>query len=262
MLRTTFVSWGAAAAAGLVLPKWAIKEVGMMGSHAWRMHFTETVLDGVVTRSAWHDLPLYPSVDKSIITFVCEIPQKTRAKLELLKEEPHNPIAQDVLKKEGRPLRFFSYGDIPFNYGFTPRTWENPTLQDEQTRCVGDGDPIDVVELSPVPLAVGSIRAVRILGLLGLIDQGETDWKVITEAVGAGEAVTYGHLSNVPQELKSTIVRWFREYKTTDGKKPNEFAFGGGLRGAEDALHVIEMGSSQYADLLSGVVHNPGYWLP
>lgn len=97
--------------------------------------------------------------------------------------------------------------------------------------------------------------------MLGLIDEGETDWKVITEAIGPDATGTYGSLNNVPQELKATIVKWFREYKTADGKKPNEFVFGGELRNADDALRVIEGGSRQYTGLIAGTVRNPGYWL-
>ncbi|KEG12017.1 putative inorganic pyrophosphatase [Trypanosoma grayi] len=180
--------------------------------------------------------------------------------MELLKEEPYNPIAQDVYAKEGKPLRFFTYGDIPFNYGFAPRTWEDPSTVDAETRCCGDGDPIDVVQVSKSPAAIGTIQAVRVLGVLGLIDEGETDWKVITEVLQP-EGDMYGSLKNVPLELKNTIVEWFRDYKTTDGKKRNELAYRGEIRGVEDAMCVIDACSHQYAGLVAGTVSNPGYWL-
>ncbi|CBH09953.1 inorganic pyrophosphatase, putative [Trypanosoma brucei gambiense DAL972] len=260
-MRPTSIMFKGMTGAGIILPAWALQEVGAAGTRAWRMYFTSSEAGSVARRSAWHDLPLHPSPDASVITFVCEIPRRTRAKLELVKEEPHNPIAQDTLKKEGNALRFFKYGDVPFNYGFAPQTWEDPSVVDQLTTCGGDGDPIDIVELSSNPFAVGSVRAVRVLGLLGLIDEGETDWKVITEAIGPDATGTYGSLNNVPQELKATIVKWFREYKTADGKKPNEFVFGGELRNADDALRVIEGGSRQYTGLIAGTVRNPGYWL-
>ncbi|EAN95057.1 putative inorganic pyrophosphatase [Trypanosoma cruzi] len=261
-----------AAGLSLALPRWRRQEVGAPSTHAWRMFFTsdsvpvteartEAAMPATGMRSAWHDLSLHPAADRSIVTFVCEIPKGTRAKVELQKEEPHNPFAQDVhKKKEGKPLRFYTYGDIPFNYGFAPQTWEDPLLVDADTKCTGDGDPIDIVEVSNSPLPMGSIWAVRVLGVLGLIDEGETDWKIIAETLRP-EGKMYESLEKIPQELRDTIVQWMRDYKTTDGKKRNELAFNGELRGAEEALHVIRACSRQYATLIDGNAQNPGYWL-
>lgn len=57
------------------------------------------------------------------MNFVNEIPKGTRAKMECNPNEPFNPLMQDI--KNGK-LRDFTYGDIPFNYGFIPQTWESP----------------------------------------------------------------------------------------------------------------------------------------
>ncbi|RNF20998.1 putative inorganic pyrophosphatase [Trypanosoma conorhini] len=261
------------AGAGIALPSWKPQEFGAQGTHAWRMFFISdsaaevaklagATAPAAAMRSAWHDLALHPAADPSIVTFVCEIPKGTRAKIELKPEEPHNPLAQDVAKKqEGQPLRFYTYGDIPFNYGFAPQTWEDPLLVDAVTKCAGDGDPIDVVEVSNSPLPRGSIRAVRVLGVLGLIDEAETDWKIIAETLRPDGGGMYGSLQKVPQELKSIIFRWMRDYKTTDGKKRNEFVFNGEIRGVDEALDVISACSNQYGSLLDGTVENPGYWL-
>jgi len=48
-------------------------------------------------------------------------PKFTRRKFEVATKEPGNPIKQD--EKNGKP-RVFSKGDIFFNYGCFPRTWE------------------------------------------------------------------------------------------------------------------------------------------
>ncbi|ORC93390.1 putative inorganic pyrophosphatase [Trypanosoma theileri] len=278
MLCRTRVAW-LVATSGVTLPKWVTREEGTVGTHTWRMFFecqnnnnnnnndinkinknNNITTTATMRPSAWHDLALHPCSDSAIITFVCEIPKGTRAKMELMKEEVHNPLAQDVhRKKPGKPLRFFTYGDIPFNYGFAPRTWEDPTELDADTRCHGDGDPIDVVHLGGRPAVTGAVQAVRVLGVLGLIDEGETDWKIIVEPYGDPHA--YGSLANVPQELREGIVKWFREYKTTDGKGRNELTHGGEIRGVEDAMHVIGVCARQYENLISGTTKNPGYWL-
>lgn len=51
---------------------------------------------------------------------------------------------------------------------------------DEDTGYNGDGDPLDVVEIGETSLEFGSITPVKILGCLALIDEDETDWKIIT----------------------------------------------------------------------------------
>ena len=77
---------------------------------------------------SWHDLPLFesdPNTQKPTgsLNFVCEIPKWTRKKFELATKEALNPIKQD--EKKGQ-LRSFKKGDIYFNYGCFPRTWEDP----------------------------------------------------------------------------------------------------------------------------------------
>ncbi|GET85595.1 inorganic pyrophosphatase, putative [Leishmania tarentolae] len=249
------------AASAVTLPVYSTMEKGCAGSKTWRMFYKDGTTDATV--SAWHDLPLYAdaSADPLILTCVTEIPKGTRAKLELSKEEAHNPIKQDIFKsKEGHPLRYFSYGDMPFNYGFLPRTWEDPVHVDPNTKCIGDGDPVDVVHLG-APHRVGAYGPVRVLGVLGLIDEGETDWKIIVESVSAVAGEGYGTLSKVPHELQAMIIDWFENYKVPDGKKKNDFAFNKEIKDAETALSIVAQCASQYNALTEGKSTNPGYWL-
>ncbi|AIN95321.2 inorganic pyrophosphatase, putative [Leishmania panamensis] len=250
-----------AAASTAALPVYNTTEDGPADSKVWRLFFKDGLTDAVV--SAWHGLPLYPgtAADPRVFTYVAEIPKGTRAKLELSKEEPHNPIKQDIFKsKEGQPLRYFRYGNMPFNYGFLPCTWEDPMHIDPHTKCIGDGDPVDVVHLGP-PHRVGTYEPVRILGVLGLIDQGETDWKIIVESASVTAGEGYGTLAKVPQELQATIIDWFENYKVPDGKKKNEFAFSKEIKDAEMALSIVAQCASQYDALMKGKCANPGYWL-
>jgi inorganic pyrophosphatase len=99
----------------------------------------------------------------------------TRGKMEIATKEEFNPIKQDVKKGE---LRYFKLGDIPFNYGCLPQTWEDPAFAHPDTRLGGDNDPIDAVEIGPA-IACGVIAPVKVLGVLAMIDEGETDWKVL-----------------------------------------------------------------------------------
>jgi inorganic pyrophosphatase len=83
--------------------------------------------------------------------------------------------------KKGKPRL---YGlKTKFNYGCFPQTWENPWRHSKRIAAVGDGDPLDAVELGWLgggtgPLQIGTVASVRVLGCLALIDEGEVDWKV------------------------------------------------------------------------------------
>ena len=50
---------------------------------------------------------------------------------------------------------------------------------DTHTNCKGDGDPIDVCEIGSKVHQRGAIIRVKILGTLAMIDEGETDWKIL-----------------------------------------------------------------------------------
>src|SRR4051812_15481463 len=74
--------------------------------------------------SPWHDVPLYrlgSGKEGQLFNFICEIPKWTRAKFEVATGEPYNPIKQDT--KNGQ-LRYYKHGDMMFNYGCFPQTWE------------------------------------------------------------------------------------------------------------------------------------------
>jgi inorganic pyrophosphatase len=99
-------------------------------------------------RSLWHDLPLFDldaaGKPTGALNFVCEIPKWTRKKFEIATKEPLNPIKQDEKKGE---LRVFKKGDIYFNYGCFPRTWEDPEYLHPDVGVGGDNDPLDVCEI-------------------------------------------------------------------------------------------------------------------
>ncbi len=85
------------------------------------------------------------------------------------------------------------------------------------------------------------------LGALALLDEGETDWKVIAidasdpraahigcmllslPIVVAASFFIFGLLAAVKDipETVHAIRTWFRDYKIPDGKPPNKFAFNG-----------------------------------
>lgn len=49
----------------------------------------------------------------------------------------------------------------------------------EETNAKGDNDPIDVIEIGEAVGKQGEIKQVKVLGIMAMLDEGETDWKVL-----------------------------------------------------------------------------------
>jgi inorganic pyrophosphatase len=212
--------------------------------------------------SPWHDVELYPSGAGGIVNMVVEISSGMKPKLEMSKKLPNNPIVQDIVKKTGAP-RSFTYGPIPFNYGFLPQTLEHPQLKDPWTQLLGDGDPVDVVDVTAVrPLAVGAVLSVRVLGALALVDEGECDWKILVAPLQqeSGEPPVASLEAVAPQRI-AEIRNWFKFYKTTDGKPVNKFHFDD-VSSAASALKVVEHTHTTYLQVLRRELSSAGMWFP
>ncbi|KAM9325475.1 inorganic pyrophosphatase [Gastrophryne carolinensis] len=205
--------------------------------------------------SPFHDIPLYADEANNIFNMVVEVPRWTNAKMEIATKDPLNPIKQDV--KKGK-LRFvaniFPHKGYIWNYGALPQTWENPSHIDENTGFGGDNDPIDVCEIGTKICERGDVIRVKVLGTLALIDEGETDWKLIVINVEDSEASLYNDIEDVrrlkPNYLESTID-WFRRYKVPDGKPENQFAFNAEFKDKAFAIDVIKCTHAHWKALVN-----------
>lgn len=208
--------------------------------------------------SLWHDISLVHidhSTKKSTncYNFVCEIPKFTRKKFEIATDEEGTPIKQDT--KKGK-LREFKKGDIFFNYGCFPQTWEDPTfIHPDAEGCRGDNDPLDVCEIGSRIVPCGGIRPVKILGILCMIDEGECDWKVVTIDAEDKWAPFLNDIDDVEREMPgmlSAIREWYRTYKIPDGKPPNVFGLQERFMDKEYTMAVINECHQAWEELVSG----------
>jgi len=163
---------------------------------------------------------------------------------------------------------FFKYGDLPFNYGFIPQTFEDPTLESKYSDIKGlkgDGDPIDVVEISDSPLQRGNVVPIKVLGVLGLIDEGETDWKIIGIRADHPKALKIHTIDDANEVLgkdyKSLILDWFENYKVPDGKPQNKFSHNKQYQSPEMGIEIIEECHHQWQDLLARGPHEKTFAL-
>jgi inorganic pyrophosphatase len=209
--------------------------------------------------SPWHDVALYVDKARRVVNFVNEIPKGAVEKMEVATKEALNPIKQDV--KKGK-LRLYPFASL-VNYGCLPQTWEDPTHKDASTGMLGDNDPLDVVEVGSRVRACGDVYPVKVLGVLGMVDEGEMDWKVIAIATDdplADKVSSVAELEKHQPGKVSNIVKWFKYYKVPDGKPVNVFAFNEEAKDAAFAMNVVELTHKAWAN--NAGIKAKGLWKP
>ena len=90
---------------------------------------------------------------------------------------------------------------------------------------------------------------------MALLDEGETDWKVIVIDVNDPLAPKLNDIEDVERHLPGLIRatnEWFRIYKIPDGKPENQFAFSGEAKNRAYALEVIHECHEAWRRLITG----------
>mmetsp|Transcript_32758 Transcript_32758/g.79636 ORF Transcript_32758/g.79636 Transcript_32758/m.79636 type:complete len:237 (+) Transcript_32758:215-925(+) len=176
-----------------------------------------------------------------------------RKKYEIATDEEFTPIKQDT--KKGM-LREFKKGDLYFNYGCFPQTWEDPThYHPDAEGCRGDNDPLDVCEIGARIVDVGAVRPVKVLGILMMIDEGETDWKIVVIDKDDKWAPFLNDIDDVEKEMPGmcdAIREWYRTYKIPDGKPPNTFGLGEKFMDKAYAKNIMDECHTAWEELVSG----------
>lgn len=122
------------------------------------------------------------------------------------------PVKYEMDKETGHFFvdRFISTSmRYPCNYGYIP-----------DTLC-DDGDPLDVLVLSPNPLINGCVIEVRPIGLLNMEDESGIDYKILSVPINKLTNL-YSHIKNYldlnPIFLKK-IEHFFKHYKDLELNK-------------------------------------------
>jgi len=204
--------------------------------------------------SPMHDIPMAENVDANEFNMVVEVPRWSNAKMEINLKGQLNPIKQDV--KKGK-LRFvancFPHKGYIWNYGAIPQTWEDPDHIDAHTNCKGDGDPVDVCEIGSKVHQRGAIVRVKILGTLAMIDEGETDWKILAIDVNDELAPKLNDIEDIETHMPGFLaatVEWFKIYKMPDGKPPNDFAFDAKPKNKDFAIDIVKSLHEQWKTMM------------
>ena len=91
----------------------------------------------------------------------------------------------------------------PTNYGYIPNTLSE------------DGDPVDVLVVTPVPLINGAVIRCRVVGMLKMTDESGVDAKLLAVPTNKlskmySSIQTYNDL---PQHLLLSLEHFFNHYK-------------------------------------------------
>ncbi len=122
------------------------------------------------------------------------------------------PVKYEVDKESGALFvdRFMMTAMFyPANYGYIPNTLSE------------DGDPVDVLIVTPMPLISGSVIRARVVGVLKMTDESGTDAKLIavpTRKISKAydDIETY---EDLPQSLLKSIEHFFKHYKDLEEGK-------------------------------------------
>jgi len=215
-----------------------LESVGEPNTKDHMFYYRYPTAEGSMVISPWHDIPLWVEQDK-FVNFICEIPKYSRKKWEIATNIEKNPIKQDI-RKDGY-LREYEHGDMLFNYGALPQTWESPHHKFEQ-KYKGDNDPLDALEIGVQKMEIGDVKAVKVLGVYAMIDSGEIDYKLIvirTDDPFADKLNSIQDIERVFPGILIDIQNWLKIYKVKEGKGQNKFGWADEAYGPKMAFNVI-----------------------
>lgn len=140
-----------------------------------------------------------------------------------------DPVKYEVDKETGAVFvdRFMSTPMFyPCNYGYVPET------------LAPDGDPLDVLVVTPFPLISGTVVRSRPIGVLNMVDEAGDDSKLLAVPVDKLSPLyknVRGH-EDLPLPLIDQIGHFFEHYKELE---PNKWVKIQGWGDAEEAKRQI-----------------------
>jgi inorganic pyrophosphatase len=147
-----------------------------------------------------------------------------------------DPIKYELNKETGALFvdRFMSTSmHYPCNYGYIPHT-----LSD-------DGDPVDVLVVTPFALVPGVVVRCRPIGMLKMTDEAGGDEKLLAVPIDKLTAI-YSNVQTVndlPAIMLSQISHFFQHYKDLE---PNKWVKIEGWFGSDEAKKAILDGVEKF----------------
>ena len=169
----------------------------------------------------WHEISAGKNLPKEINVIV-EIPKGSKNKYEIDKET--GLIALDRAMHTAQ--------DYPFDYGFVPQSfWD-------------DNDALDVILLTTYPLAPGILVKARPVAIMGMIDSGDKDDKIIAVPVDDPRWDEVKDLADINKHTIKEMEHFFSTYKKIQEKEVKVTGF----EGRDAAEKAIERGLKLYKE--------------
>ena len=145
------------------------------------------------------------------------------------KAPPHDVYAVIEIPQGGEPVKYELDKDsgaifvdrflhtamfYPANYGFIPHT------------LADDGDPMDIMVVSMVPVVPGAVIRARPVGVLRMTDEAGGDEKILAVPVDKLHP-SYANVKNwtdLPETLTAQIGHFFQHYKDLEKNKRVDIA--------------------------------------
>ena len=162
------------------------------------------------------------------------VPNDINVIIEIPSHSP--PVKYEVDKETGAMFvdRFMGTAmHYPCNYGYIPQTLSE------------DGDPADVLVVTPIPVISGSVIRVRPLGMLEMTDEAGKDSKIIAVPVDKLSSL-YSDMNSVrdlPRSLLDSIAHFFDHYKDLE---PGKWVKIDGWVDAEEAKQEVLSSIERY----------------
>lgn len=160
----------------------------------------------------WHDVSTGDDAP-AVINTVIEISKHSRMKYEL--DKPSGMLRLDRV--------VHTTNVYPGDYGFMPQTlWD-------------DGDPLDVLVITDEGVLPNTVARVRVIGVLRMIDDGESDDKILGVYADDPRYSDTEDVSDVHEHRLREIQHYFETYKDLQDKDV-EVTDIDGVRDARDAV--------------------------
>lgn len=144
----------------------------------------------------WHDISAGNKIPDEVNVIV-EINKGSKNKYEIDKET--GLIALDRVAHTAQ--------DFPYDYGFVPQTlWD-------------DGDALDVILLTTYPIAPGILVRARPIALMKMIDDGDSDDKLIAIPIGDPRWDTVQDLADINPHTLKEMEHFYSTYKRIQEKE-------------------------------------------
>jgi len=169
----------------------------------------------------WHDVPLGDNAPEEFNAII-ETPKGSLNKYEIDKET-------GLIKLDRANYSAAAY---PAEYGFAPQTlWD-------------DDDALDVVLMATFPIPSGILVNVRPVALIEMIDNGESDFKIICVPVEDRRWEDVQDIGDINKHTLKEYRHFFETYKALKGKPaPVEIK---GIKGKSEAIKAVERSIKLY----------------